>query len=132
MNWFNKLPQQVKTPPGKERQVLRRLPAILLWGTLILALLAVVARLFPWSGTEVEVAARLGLVDIYLISLAVLHWTVVLTAAIGAFIIMVMKGPAYVADAYAMEDDEARHLHSLQQLNTGDQADPPQPNQKPQ
>jgi hypothetical protein len=28
----------------------------------------------------------------------------VLTVAIGAFIVMVMKGPAYVADAYPLED----------------------------
>jgi len=37
----------------------------------------------------------------------VLHWTVVLTVAIAAFIVMVMKGPAYVADAYPVEDSEA-------------------------
>ena len=43
-------------------------------------------------------------VDIYGISLLVLHWTVVFTVAIGAFIVLVMKGPAYVADAYPLED----------------------------
>lgn len=116
MNWFNKLPQQVKTPPGKERLVLRRLPAILFWGTAGLALLAGVARLIPWNGSEVEVAAHVGLLDIYLISLVILHWTVVLTVGIGAFIVMVMKGPAYVADAYGMADDEARHRQTLKQL----------------
>ena len=36
----------------------------------------------------------------------VLHWTVVLTVAIGAFIVLVMKGPAYVADAYPMDEAE--------------------------
>jgi hypothetical protein len=43
-------------------------------------------------------------VDIYAISVLVLHWTVVFTVAIGAFIVMVMKGPAYVADAYVLDD----------------------------
>jgi hypothetical protein len=36
-----------------------------------------------------------------------LHWNIVLTVAIGAFMVMVMKGPAYVADAYPLEDAEA-------------------------
>jgi cytochrome b561 len=42
--------------------------------------------------------------DIYVISLVILHWTVVLTVGIAAFIIMLMKGPAYVADAYPLEE----------------------------
>jgi hypothetical protein len=29
-----------------------------------------------------------------------LHWTLVLTVAIGCVIVIVMKGPAYVADGY--------------------------------
>jgi hypothetical protein len=35
-----------------------------------------------------------------------LHWNTVLTLAIGAFIVMVMKGPAYVADAYPLVEAE--------------------------
>ncbi|MBL8999316.1 MAG: hypothetical protein JNL44_18805, partial [Gemmatimonadetes bacterium] len=38
--------------------------------------------------------------------LVVLNWTVVLTLAIGAAIVWLMKGPAYIADAYALEDSE--------------------------
>jgi hypothetical protein len=40
----------------------------------------------------------------------VLHWTLVLTLALGCFIVRVMKGPAYVADAYAMPDDEGASI----------------------
>ncbi len=47
------------------------------------------------------------MVDILAISVLVLHWTAVLTVAIAAFIVMVMKGPAYVADAYPVEDSES-------------------------
>lgn len=35
-----------------------------------------------------------------LIGLVVLHWTLVFTVAIGCAIVWLMKGPAYVADAY--------------------------------
>jgi hypothetical protein len=46
-------------------------------------------------------------VDILVVALIFVHWSIVLTVAIGAFIVMVMKGPAYVADAYPLEDAEA-------------------------
>ena len=40
------------------------------------------------------------LLNYRLIGLVVLHWTLMLTLAIGCAIVMLMKGPAYVADAY--------------------------------
>jgi hypothetical protein len=103
---FKKLPGFQKTPAGLERQILRRLPHVLWVGTLLAAIGAGLMRLLPWSASEAEVATRITTVDIYLISLVILHWTVVFTVAIGAFIVMVMKGPAYVADAYPLPDAE--------------------------
>jgi hypothetical protein len=104
MSWFNPLPGFQKSPAGLERHILRRLPRVLWVGTALAALLAGVMRLLPWSGSEVEVSTRITTVDIYLISLVILHWTAVLTLAIGAFIVLVMKGPAYVADPYPLND----------------------------
>ena len=46
-----------------------------------------------------DAAQAIMTTDIYVISLIILHWTVVLTIGIAAFIVMLMKGPAYVADA---------------------------------
>lgn len=106
MNLFNTLPGFQKTPAGLERQILRRLPRVLWAGTLLLSLVSLLARTWPWSGPEREIATFVTSVDIGVISLVVLHWTVVLTVAIGAFIVMVMKGPAYVADAYPLPDAE--------------------------
>lgn len=97
---FKRLAGQVPTLAGAERVVLRLLPRILLVGTLVLGLPSFVWRLFA------EVAPGLAMVDIYCVSLVVLHWTVVFTVGIGAFIVMVMKGPAYVADAYPLSDAE--------------------------
>jgi hypothetical protein len=54
----------------------------------------------------VEASTHIQTVDIVAIRILVLHWTAVLTVAIAAFIVMVMKGPAYVADAYPVEDSE--------------------------
>ncbi len=106
MSAFNKLPGFSKTPPGKERILLRRLPMILLAGTLLLGLPSLVARVIPWSDSEADVALQIMTIDIYGISLIVLHWTVVFTVAIAAFIVFVMKGPAYVADPYPLDEAE--------------------------
>ena len=106
MGMFNILPGFQKTPPGLERPILRRLPAVLWQGTALLVLCALVVQLWPWDGTEAKVFTRITTAHIWLISLMVLHWTVVLTVAIGAFIVLVMKGPAYVADAYPMDEAE--------------------------
>jgi hypothetical protein len=35
-----------------------------------------------------------------LLGLVILHWTLVLTVAIGCAIVLLMKGPAYAADSY--------------------------------
>ncbi|MBS0512956.1 MAG: hypothetical protein JSR42_17460 [Proteobacteria bacterium] len=103
---FNKLEGFPRTPAGEERRVLRLLPRILIVGSLLLGLPSMVARLFDAVGGAAS-ATLVTTVDIYSISLVVLHWTVVLTVAIAAFIVMVMKGPAYVADAYPLDDADA-------------------------
>ena len=106
MNAFNKLPGFTRTPPGKERKLIRALPKIFLVGTLLLALPSIFARLFPWSGSETEVSTRIMSFEIYVVSLVILHWTVMFTVGIAAFIIMVMKGPAYVADPYYLDESD--------------------------
>ncbi|MDO9201710.1 MAG: hypothetical protein Q8K34_09285 [Hydrogenophaga sp.] len=103
MNLFNIWPGFQQTPAGLERVVLRKLPQALWLGSALPALVALLARVFPWSGSEMDMATRIQTIDILAIGVVVLLWTLVLTVAIGAFIVMVMKGPAYVADAYPLE-----------------------------
>ena len=100
---FKRLPGFQQTPAGQERQILRALPKIWLVGSALLCLPALAARWWQAAESAQTLAAPLSTLEIYAISLLVLHWTVVFTVAIGAFIVMVMKGPAYVADAYPMQ-----------------------------
>lgn len=102
MNLFNRLPGFTRTPAGKERVVLRQLPRAFLLGTLLLAIPSLVARLIA----NPEDALAVMTTDIYVISLVILHWTVVFTVGIAAFIIMMMKGPAYVADPYHLDESD--------------------------
>jgi hypothetical protein len=105
MGGFHKLPGFKPVPAGQERVVLRALPRVLLLGSLLLGLPSLLARLLGADG-EPEAALRIMTVDIYAIGLLVLHWTIVFTVAIAAFIVLVMKGPAYVADPYPLEEDD--------------------------
>ena len=106
MNLFTRLPGFVETPPGLERKLLRRMPKLLLFGSLLIATPSFLARIFPWDGSESALAELVTRIDIYVISVVVLHWTVLFTVALGAFIVLVIKGPAYVADAYPLEDSD--------------------------
>lgn len=45
-------------------------------------------------------------VDITSIAIVVTVWTAVFTVAIGCFVVVMMKGPGYVADAYELVDTE--------------------------
>jgi hypothetical protein len=110
MNLFNKLPGFTRSPPGWEQRIWQRLPAILLWGTLLpLALAGLNRALAPATAESGADASALLLWDYTMFGVVVLHWTLVLTLALGCFIVRVMKGPAYVADAYPLpsERDES-------------------------
>jgi hypothetical protein len=105
MNLFNKLPGFTQSPPGWEHRIWRRLPAILLWGTLLpLALAGLNRALAPAAAPAGSSEGALLLWDYTACGVVVLHWTLVLTVALGCFIVRVMKGPAYVADAYPMPE----------------------------
>lgn len=102
MNLFNRLPGFTRTPPGKERIVLRNLPKWWWLGSVLLAIPSLLVRFFA----EENASQLIMTTDIYVASLIILHWTVLFTVAIAAFIIMAMKGPAYVADAYPLIEAE--------------------------
>ena len=105
MNLFNKLPGHRKAAPGLEQQIWQRLPATLLWGTLLSLGLAGVNHLLAPAEPEIGASsATLLLWDYTMFGVVVLHWTLVLTVAVGCFIVRVMKGPAYVADAYPLPE----------------------------
>ena len=100
MFWLNKLPGFHRSAHGLEWALWKRLPVILVLGT---AGPILVALAFWWAAPgqpSVGQERDLLLLTYSLIGLVVLHWTLVLTVAIGCAIVMVMKGPAYVADAY--------------------------------
>jgi len=98
---LNRLPGFQRSGHGFEWAIWRRLPAILAWGTALPA----AAVVLVWCSAPsqpalgLEDAGRL-LLTYQMIGLVLLHWALVLTGAIACAIVMVMKGPAYVADPF--------------------------------
>jgi hypothetical protein len=100
MDWLNRLPGFTRSAPGLEWSIWQRLPAILWWGTAVPMAVAAVAWLVAPSLPAGVHDKGLLLIIYQLIGLVVLHWTLVLTLAIGCAVVMVMKGPAFSADPY--------------------------------
>lgn len=94
--------------PGAERVLLRKLPWLLLFGTLLPALWAVGAHLLVDIPDARERDKYLLGIDIQAIALASLVWMGALTAAIGCGFVMVMKGQPHQADSYPIPGDERR------------------------
>ena len=104
MNLFTRLHGR-RVPPGLEWQILRRLPQITLVGSLIPVALAVLVRVLP-PEPGVDIAKHVKTVDIFAIATAITFFTAVLTVAIGCIVVYIMKGPAYVADAYPLQHSD--------------------------
>lgn len=100
MNWLKKLPGYQRTPYGFELRLLRKLPQLTLAGTVGPALAALIARFYFDRGSADDIARQVQTFDILMVGLVVFLWVVLLTVAIGCVIVWLMKGPAYVADAY--------------------------------
>lgn len=94
-----------RVPPGLEWEILKKLPHITLAGLLIPVALAVLVRVLPVQ-PGVDVAKHVKTVDIFAIAATITFLTAVLTVAIACIVIYIMKGPAYVADAYPLQHSD--------------------------
>lgn len=103
MDYFRKLPGFRRSASGLEWRVLRKLPWILLLGTLFPA-----AAVYALYLSEVLDPKLLDRVIIITIAVVILHWTLMVVVGFAAFIVMIMKGPAYVADPYYPPDFKDR------------------------
>jgi hypothetical protein len=114
VDWLQRLPGFTRTAPGLEWALWKKLPWIALVGTALPMALMGLAYLAspqdPTPAAEREMTQWLYIA----IGVVVLHWTLVLTAGIGCVIVMLMKGPAFVADGFEVQhsDRPGRLPHS--------------------
>ena len=103
MKLLNPLPGSRIEPAGLERRVLHALPAMLALGTLLPAAYVLALHLLALGGTE-ALLRRVDMARYVATGAILLNLMVVMHAALLAGIVVVMKGRAYVADAYALPD----------------------------
>lgn len=94
---FNKLPGFTQTPPGLEWVLFRKLPILFLMGSLLVCL-PMAYLYFFLQPIDLEKQKTMYM----LLGLLFSYWFFVGAAAIGCVVVMIMKGPAYVADAYML------------------------------
>jgi hypothetical protein len=106
MNWFKVMEGSRRSASGLEWKIWRKLPHITVIGSVVPAL--VWAALYLTLDPEAsEAQARWLLTAGYVVAgVVIFHWTMVLTLAIACAIVIVMKGPAYVADAYPLSHSD--------------------------
>ncbi len=104
MDWFRKLPGYRRTPPGFERRFLRCVPWLLFGGAVLIALAMISMRIWPPQDALGDTTRLIDIRDAQLLVLLAVYGWVVLVMGTAAFIVMLMKGPAYVADAYPLSD----------------------------
>jgi hypothetical protein len=100
MNWLKLLPPTRREPPGFEWFVLRSVPKLMVYGTSLFVIPFAILQ----YGIEPSSSSRLW--ELYFIAGLIFFWTMLFTAALCAFIVYLVKGPAFVADAYYLEDSD--------------------------
>ena len=105
MQWLRKLPNSVRSSSGLEWTLWRKLPLIFALGT---AVPLAVLLLLHWlrDDTLPDAARTLQVLDYVVIGVVLFHWSAVATVAIGCVLVMLMKGPAYVADGFEVSHSD--------------------------
>jgi hypothetical protein len=100
LNWLQKVPNSVRAASGLEWALWRKLPMIALLGTALPLLGLLALHTMTDADANAAQARWLQMADYFVGAVLIFHWTTVITVAIGCVIVMVMKGPGYVADSY--------------------------------
>lgn len=107
INPFTRLPDSVQCQPGLERYILRRIPWALPLGAAAILTPSAVLRISGWDMHAQELGAIVAKVDMLALGLLLLYWNLMVALTWGALIVMVMKGPTYVADSYPLIDADS-------------------------
>jgi hypothetical protein len=85
------------------------MPTLFMVGVALVLAPSMLLRLYDraWGQDAPPVMELIRTVDIYAMSALLLYFNLALVTTLGALIVMVMKGPAYVADAYPLIDADA-------------------------
>lgn len=106
LNWFKKIQPSLRAASGLEWRLWRKLPLIALAGTVLPLLCLALVHLLSDSAPSAAELRRVQMMDYVIGGVIVFHWSMVVTIGIGCVIVMVMKGPGYVADGYRVSHSD--------------------------
>lgn len=104
MTALKKLPGFSRAPAGLEWTILRRLPISAFIGTILAV--ASVLSVSLMLDSDAATTKLIVTTHIVLASMLFLHWSVVFMTALLCVLMLIAKGPAYVADAYPLIDSD--------------------------
>ena len=102
--FLRKLPNSRREPHGLEWKILKKMPLATLASLVIPGLMVLFARMSPAPAPGESVDKYLTGINIAAVATSITALTAVFTIAIGCVIVVLMKGPAYVADEYPLSD----------------------------
>jgi hypothetical protein len=103
MKYLNKLPGFIRTPSGIEWILFKKLPLIFSIGTAI----ACIPMLMIYLGNEIITPDQQRVIY-QLLGVLFSVWFFVGAIAIGCIVVIIMKGPAYVADPYELPKENKK------------------------
>ena len=106
MNWLKKLTSTKRAASGLEYTLWRKLPLITAVGTALPLLGLALVHLLADPEPSAAESRWVQMMDYMVGGVIIFHWSMVLTVAIGCVIVMVMKGPGYVADGYRVSHSD--------------------------
>lgn len=107
INPLTRLPDSIQCQPGLERYILRKIPLALPLGAALILAPSAVLRIGGWGLHPQELNAIISRVDMFALGVLLVYWNLMVAVTWGAFIVMVMKGPTYVADSYPLIDADS-------------------------
>ena len=118
MNWLKKLPKTRRANSGLEWHLWRKLPLIALLGTLLPVLVLGLVHLLADPQPSAADIRWLQMAGYVVGGVVIFHGSMVVTVGIGCVIVMVMKGPGYVADGYRLSHSDLPRV----QMESADEA----------
>jgi len=107
MSILKKLPGSRRYRHGLEWKILRNIPRAFFYSGLVIGIFTLVAHFMPPPvETADELNKYLEMVTILAIAILITVWTAIFTVAIGAVVVYLMKGPAYVWDRLDLVDSD--------------------------
>ena len=91
-------------PSGLEWVVLKKIPYLFAASVFIPGFMLIISRYFPFDGPAYEVVRMQVSIDFLAIATFFTSMSLLLVVGILCITICLMKGPAYVADAYPLND----------------------------